>query len=383
MLNSKTILALDIGKASVGFALVDKNNDYKILNAGVRIFDAPEKPKEQTSLAQERGQFKRDRNHQQNSFFRTKNIIKAMLKYNLLDARNIREYSKSPKVYNCPKSKKKHLFYIKTAEYLFYKKANANNVLDLRVKALSTKLSNIELARLLYSMNKHRGVTYDEIRDIPEGSKNSLSKDQKNLKEGFLKYKKEFQEHQENYKTIGEYLYKEHKNKFRNKEKASKTKKKIKDYYLFSIPRDDLKNEIEIIFEKQREFNNTFASKDFQDEYIECFIYDKEPSRYDTLVAPCFYNPLNKSASKHHISSLLFITLETLYNIRYRQKNSKKYQEFSLEQIQTIVNNSFEKLKGLSYKDIKNILRFDNVEFKGVIDESKIVTNFETFIRIK
>jgi len=381
-LNSQTILSLDIGKSSVGFALVDKANNYKILNAGVRIFDAPEKPKEQTSLAQERGKFKRDRKHQENAFLRTKNIVKTMLKYNILDAKTIRDYNKSPKVYNCPKSKKKHLFYIKTAEYLFYKKANANNVLDLRVKALSSKLSKIELARLLYSINNHRGVTYEEIRDIPEGSTKTLSQDQKNLKDGFLRYKQEFQQHQDSYQTIGEYLYKEHKKKFRNKEKTSKSKKKIKDYYLFSIPRDDLKNEIEIIFEKQREFKSSFASKEFQDEYMEHFLWEKESPSYDTLVAPCVFNPLEKSASKHHISSLLYVAIETLYNVRYKKMEEKEYKNFSIEQIKQILNKSLKKLKGISYKDIKKILNLNNVEFKGVLDESKIVVNFETFIQV-
>ena len=39
---SHIILSLDIGKSSVGFALVDKNDNYKLINGGVRIFDAPE-----------------------------------------------------------------------------------------------------------------------------------------------------------------------------------------------------------------------------------------------------------------------------------------------------------------------------------------------------
>jgi len=379
--NSQIVLALDIGKSSIGFTLIDKANNYKILNAGIRVFDAPEKPKEQTSLALERGQFTRDRKHQKNSFFRTKNIVKTLLKYNLLDAKTIRNYNKSPKVQNCPKSKKKHLFYIKTAEYLFYKKANANDVLDLRVKALSYKLSNIEFARVLYSMNKHRGVTYDEIRELPESS--SLSQDQKNLRDGFLKYKQEFQEHKESYQTIGEYLYKEHREKFRNKEKTSKSKQNIKNYYLFSIPRDDLKNEIETIFEKQREFKNNLASVEFEKEYLEWFLWEKESPDYNTLVAPCFYNPKEKSASKHHITSLLFIALEKLYNLRYKNYTEKEYKKLDIEQINKILQNSFEKLKGISYKDIKKILKLNDAEFKGIVDESKIVTNFETFIRVK
>ena len=306
-----------------------------------------------------------------------------MLRHNILDTNIIRAYDKSPKVKQCPKSKKKHLFYIKTAEYLFYKKSNKQDVLGLRVKALSQKISDLELARILYSMNNHRGVTYDEIREIPEGSKASLSPDQKNLKAGFTRYNDEYKSNENEYLTVGQYLQKNYCDKFRNSDKWKNGKKVGKDY-LFSIPRDDLKNEIEIIFEKQREFKNDICSKEFQNEYLEHFLWEKESPRYDTLVSPCIYNPNEKSANKHHFASQLYISLEKLFNVRYREIGTKEYKEFSKEQKLMILNNSFEKIKGLSYKDIKKILLLPNIEFKGVLEEDKnIVINFDTFIQIK
>ncbi|RLA73992.1 MAG: hypothetical protein DRG11_06445, partial [Epsilonproteobacteria bacterium] len=290
---SNIILGLDIGKASVGFALVDKANNYKIIKAGVRLFDAPENPKKEISLQKERGEFKRARNSNENDFSRTKNIVKCMLEFGVLDNEVIRNYDKSPKVINCPKSKKRHLFYIKTAEYLFYKKSNKQDVLSLRVKALSHKLSNIELARLLYSMNKHRGVTYDEIADIPEGSSKSLSEDQKNLKDGFKRYKDEYKSNDtDDYRTVGEYLFKNYKDKYRNTQRQ-KGNKSTKDY-IFSIPRDDLKSEIEIIFEAQRTLGNDIATKEFQADYIENFLWEKASPKYYSLVAPCEFD-INKS----------------------------------------------------------------------------------------
>jgi len=380
---SEIILGLDIGKSSVGFALVDKANDYKIINAGVRLFDAPEKPKEQTSLSKERGEFKRARNSNKNEFFRTKNVVKCMLKYNILDAEVIRKYDKSPKVTKCPKSKKKHLFYIKTAEYLFYKKSNNQDVLSLRVKALNQKISDLELARILYNMNNHRGVTYDEIREIPDGSNKTLSEDQKNLKDGFQRYNNEYKSKENDYLTVGQYLQENYNTKFRNTDKWKNGKKVGKDY-LFSIPRDDLKNELEIIFEKQRALGNIVTTQKFQDEYLEYFLWEKASPKYDTLVSPCIYNPNEKSANKHHFASQLNISLEKLYNTRYREIGTKEYVPFLSEQKMIILENSFDKIKGLSYKDIKKILQLPNIEFKGVLEEGKnIVTNFDTFIQIK
>ncbi len=101
------------------------------------------------------------------------------------------------------------------------------------------------------------------------------------------------------------------------------------------------------------------------------------------MVAPCIYNHNEKSANKHHFSSALYIALEKLHNIRYKQKDDKKYQAFSTEQILEVLSNSFEKLKGISYKDIEKILKLKDIEFKSVVDEDVIVVNFETFIRIK
>lgn len=375
-------LALDIGKASIGFALVDTKNNYKIIKSGVRIFDAPEKPKEQTSLQKERGEYKRARNSNENEFFRTKQVVKCLLTHNILDAEIIRKYDKSPKVKNIPKSKKKHLFYIKTAEFLFYKKSKNQDILHLRVKALYSKLSDLELARLLYSMNKHRGVTYDDIAEVKEGSVSSLTPDQKDLKAGIKKYNDEYKNINSNYLTVGEYLKTNYSEKFRNTNKNVKGKKPTKNY-LFSIPRDDLKSEIETIFEKQREFGNLSTTQEFQDEYLQYFLWEKASPKYDMLVAPCIYNHNEKSANKHHFSSSLYISIEKLYNMRYKQKSDKNYQNFTLVQIIEILNNSFEKLKGISYKDIKNILNLKDIEFKGILEEDTIVCNFETFIRIK
>ncbi len=298
--NSIITLGLDIGKASVGFALVDKANNYKIISSGIRIFDAPENPKDKISLNLKRGEYRRSRNSQKNEFHRTKQIVKTLLKYKLLDAEVIRAYDKSPKVKNCPKSKKRRLFYIKVAEYLFYKSSSANNVLNLRAKALKHTLSPIEFARLLYSMNKHRGVTYDDISEANSKKGKELSEDQKKLKDGFEKYNSEFVSHKERYGTIGAFLYENYRDKFRNIQST------IKDYF-FTIPRDTLKEELEIIFDKQRELGNPLATKDLEKEYIEWFLWEEDSPDYDTLVAPCFYNKNEKSAHKNHFVSQLYI----------------------------------------------------------------------------
>jgi CRISPR/Cas system Type II protein with McrA/HNH and RuvC-like nuclease domain len=94
-----------------------------------------------------------------------------LIRYKLIDKNEIKNINT-----NLPKSKSKREIIVKTANYLFENKKNANDVLELRYKALNEKLSNIELARLLYSINNHRGVSYEDTRSSKNNLKSFLKK---------------------------------------------------------------------------------------------------------------------------------------------------------------------------------------------------------------
>ena len=82
-------------------------------------------------------------------------------------------------------------------------------------------------------------------------------------------------------------------------------------------------------------------------------------------MAPCFYNENEKSASKHHIASLLYIALEKLHNLRYRKIGTKKYNNLSIEQIKNIVKNSIVIKKGI-------------VKVRGVYKDGFYIINIKT-----
>jgi CRISPR-associated endonuclease Csn1 len=157
------VLGLDLGITSVGSALLDLDyNNLKntnILHCNIRIFEAPITSKEKTSLQLIRGENRRARNSKENNAIRRKKIVNVLIRYKLIDKYEIKNINT-----NLPKSKSKREIIVKTANYLFENKKNANDVLELRYKALNEKLSNIELARLLYSINNHRGVSYEDTR---------------------------------------------------------------------------------------------------------------------------------------------------------------------------------------------------------------------------
>lgn len=382
------ILGLDLGISSVGSAMVDYNKeiiaDTKILHTNIRKFDAPVTSKEKTSLHKIRGEKVRDRNSNENYHSRRKKIINFLIKYKLITVNDVKNIS-----VNLPKSKKKKEFANKVARFLYETEIGANDVLSLRYKALSEKLTNIELARLLYSMNNHRGVSYEDSRS----SKNISEKKLKELKSkdinscadgssdkllyGLINFKEAFDNTK--YKTVGEFLYKEHRGKFRNTPKRN-GKSKQSDFK-FVIPRKNIVDELNTIFNTQIELSNSLIDENFINEYIECFNWEKESPSYKDLVSFCDFKQEVKAASKYKAESLLYIYLEKFYNLSYKEKDDKRYKTLDIDNINKLISEL--NTNTITYKQVKDAmekkLNFVNVMFKGIDDYSKTFMELKEF----
>lgn len=397
------ILSLDLGITSVGSSLIDFDennlNNTKILHSNIRLFQAP-KTSEGESKQKVRGEKKRSRNNSKNSATRRKKVTHFILKNNLVDINEIKKENT-----DLPKSKKKRNLYVKMANYLFKNKKEANNILYLRHKALFGVLTNLELARLLFSMENHRGVPYEDSKSlknlseekqkeylemdinamIEKGSAKVKDLDKKKLIYGQLNFKNEFEK--ENYLTVGEFLYQKYKNKFRNvprkvKEKRNKKNEKgLVSDFLFVIPRKNLVDELKIIFDKQIELKNNLINGDMKKDYIEIFEWENDSPSYQKNVSPCSINNETKAASKYKIEAILYIYLEKLYNLSYKTNKSKKYENLQIDEILVLIKKL--NIKEIKYYDIKNILEkelsFDEVFFKGVDDYKKIFLDLKIF----
>jgi CRISPR-associated endonuclease Csn1 len=141
-------------------------------------------------------------------------------------------------------------------ENIFNAKAN-KDVWQLRDKALKRELTNIELARVLTHIAKKRG--YKSNRKVEENGnsegKKVLSSIEKN------------KELLNNYLTIGQAIY--------QTTKENKIRRNKKDDYNHSVARDMLENEINSIFEKQKEFKNPYVKDEFKAKYLELFLKTK------------------------------------------------------------------------------------------------------------
>ena len=117
----KYILALDIGVASVGWAVLDKESE-SVLEAGSNIF--PEASAAENQVRREMRQSRRIKRRQRT---RLNDFNKLWEKYN----------------FSIPQIK-------------------SNEIVDLKVKALREEISLDELYLILYSYLKHRGISYLE-----------------------------------------------------------------------------------------------------------------------------------------------------------------------------------------------------------------------------
>lgn len=142
------IIGLDIGIASVGWAVVDRES-YKVIESGSNLFTSAEA----------------SQNVARREFRQKKRLLR-------------REYNR-----------------IKDFEVLWMKSGysiptgSRNDILQLRVKGLQEKLSQDELFLVLRNLLKHRGISYlDEALDGADSGNSDyekgIVKNEQELKEG-------------------------------------------------------------------------------------------------------------------------------------------------------------------------------------------------------
>lgn len=322
------ILGIDIGISSVGWALVDydKRNSLnnKIIKSGVRIFTIAENPKTGESLALPRRLARGARKTNK----RKKQRIKA-IKYLFIKYLNI---------------SKDDLF---AKENIFNNKKQ-KDVWQLRDKALKRELTNIEFARVLTHIAKRRG--YKSNRKVDELGNSDGKKvltaieENKKLLNGYI--------------TIGQAIY--------QSTKSTHIRRNKKDDYNHSVSRAMLESEINIIFEKQKEFNNNSAIDKFKNDYLELFLEQKEFASVYDMVGYCTLEGKSaKRAAKRAYSSEEFVTLTKLINTKIVNEDGKE-RSFTKEELKKIID-LCKQSEQPTYNKIKEIIPLDvNSHFKGI-----------------
>ena len=251
-------LGLDVGIKSVGWCVLecDENGEPIQINAlNSRIFDAAEQPKTGASLAEPRRNARGLRRRIRRKSFRLERIRK-------LFSENGIELFETQDDLICLKDEYKNL-----------------DVVKLRSDALDKNLTEAEFARVLYSLARHRGFKSNKrVVETDDGDEEKKGKG-KNKDEGKLLgsiRKSEDEMRESGMRTRGEQLYKKY------LMEGKPVHNKGGDYSM-CVSRDILVKEIELLFEKQKEFGNNFATDENKEKYLDIFLsqrnFDEGPGK--------------------------------------------------------------------------------------------------------
>lgn len=239
-------LGLDVGIKSVGWCVLecDENGEPIQINAlNSRIFDAAEQPKTGASLAEPRRNARGLRRRIRRKSFRLERIRKLFTENGI-------ELFETQDDLICLKDEYKNL-----------------DVVKLRSDALDKKLTEAEFARVLYSLARHRGFKSNKregAKDSDEGKLlSSIRESEEKMRESGMR-------------TRGEQLYKKY------LMEGKPVHNKGGDYSM-CVSRDILVKEIELLFEKQKEFGNNFATDENKKKYLDIFLsqrnFDEGPGK--------------------------------------------------------------------------------------------------------
>ena len=337
MINQKIILGLDIGIGSVGWGLIQlteekyidekadgtvlekyKICDGKIIDTGVRTFQVPQ-DRQKKSLALQRGLARRNRKTIRRKARRLKQLIRLAREFDLIKGDFNHEIVLKPK------------------------KGDIESKWDIwfiRKEALERKLSDQEFFRVLYHIAKHRGFYFHTKAE--EMQKEKAKSEAGKVKAGLIRIRNKFEDSK--WETVGQMLCEE----FNQKNIQNKRKRNAKDNYQNSIHRLLLKEEIEIIFEKQQELRNPKAKDEFKRRYINEILMQEEgidDEKLQKMMSRCEFTG-ELCAPKESYTAERFTLFNRLNTLELVDTNNKD-KHLSLD------NNQREKIEALAYKNAK------------------------------
>lgn len=312
-------LGLDIGITSVGWALLDLDNK-RIGDLGVRLFTGAENPKDGSSLAAPRREARGARRRLRRKRQRLSSVKKLILSEKILSETQM--------------------------ENIF--DGQITSPWELRSDGLDRLLSPAEWSRVLIHITKHRG--FKSNRTLSADDKSSKASEDGKAKEGMKANSLLLSKGNGGcgYRTVGEMIFKD--------DKFAEHKRNKGGDYSNTITRDDLENEVKILFESQRNFKNPNSSKETEEQYIEIFkrqLPFASGEIIEKMVGFCTLEPPCKRAPKASWTSERYILLTKIVNLRAIY-DGKKY-ELSAENNRKISDLAYSNAK-VTYKQIKKAI---------------------------
>lgn len=325
-------IGLDIGTTSVGWAVLntDINGEpNRIIDMGVRIFDAAENPQDGSSLARPRREARSARRRNRRHRHRMDRIK------SLLESENFIKKKDLERLYNTKQNTLKDIY-------------------EIRFEALNRKLSKEELARLLIHLAQRRGFKSNRKN---EDKKSEGGKLLSATSENAL-YMQE-----KGYLTVGEMLYKDEKFKDIKRNKDGK--------YSNTFLRSQIEDEVNIIFDRQKEFENEHISDSLISKYKDILFsqrdFDEGPAcgpysgnQIEKMTGECTFEKGEKRAPKASYTFEYFNLLQKVNSIKIANGGIKR--ELTAEEKRRIIT-LCHKTKDITYSKIRKELCLGDTQY--------------------
>lgn len=333
-------LGLDIGIASVGWAVLENNIDgepIKIERLGVRIFDKAEQPKTGASLAEPRREARGQRRTIRRRRHR-KDRIKQLIQQNGIMTR------------------------VEMAE-MFEHSQFETSVYELRVQALERALTKQEFVRVLIHLAQRRGYK--------SNSKSEEAKDKENgkVKSAISENKKCMEEN--GYRTIGEMLLNDDRFWEYNPDGTKIfVPHNHPDDYRTTVERSMVEDEIRLIFSRQHALGVPYATSEFEEAYLEIWgsqrNFDEGPggkspyggNMIEKMLGHCTFEKDEPRAAKGSYSAEYFRLLQDVNHLRL-VKNDGESCALTREQKQIYIDLVM-KSAAASYAQLRKKLELSN-----------------------
>lgn len=361
-------IGLDIGIASVGWAVLENNSNdepIRIVDLGVRLFDKAEMPKTGESLAGPRRMARTTRRRLRRRKHRLDRIKWLLQQEGIID---IDAFMKR------------------------YHSANLPDVYKMRYEALDRKLKDDEFAQVLIHIAKHRG--FKSTRKAETMSKENGAVLKATTENEALMREK-------GYRTVGEMLYCDTAFKVACPWSESGYRlatRNTTDDYKHTILRAMLVEEVHTIFERQRALGNAKATEQLETKYLEIMesqrSFDLGPGKqpngkpspyamdgFGDRVGKCTLEPEEPRAAKATYTAELFVALQKINNLRLVDKNSG-IRELTQEERQMLLTLAHTQ-KEIKYSTVRSKLnigeeyRFNTLNYSSAKKDEDTIASTE------
>lgn len=326
------ILGLDLGIASVGWALVSVDeNEHPIglLDCGVRAFERAEVPKTGESSALARRTARSIRRLIRRRAHRLLRLRRLLKREGLLTAADF------------------------AADGLPV--AMPVDAWQLRVQGLDRKLAEKEWAAVLLHLVKHRGYLSQRKSEMQ-----TEDKELGRLLAGVAENHQLLAEHSEQYRSPAELAVK------RFAVQSGHLRNKGGDYS-HTFNRLDLQKELHLLFARQRAFGNPFASVELEAKVDDLLMKQRNALQGEAvlkMLGKCTFEPSEYKAAKNTYSAERFIWLTKLNNLRILHNGEERaLDEYERKQL---LDEPYKKTK-LTYAQVRKALALpESAVFKGL-----------------